>query len=247
MRFGEQRILRGFSERMYWRFFGAADPAHFLRYRYLRLSLTGLSPKRILDAGSGRADHTFWLARRFPEAQVVGIDVDGGRIESAQQSAAKLGISNVKFKLCGAESFDSEPFDYVISVDVLEHIEDRTAALRNLRRLCRGEAFFHIPTVRPKPVLLTKHMMRFHEWAAREHHELPTAELFTEQCRQSGFVIDRVMPTFGRYTGELACGLFMLDRLGAAGKAVVSLPCRALALCDRLPQKLRYAVAVICH
>src|SRR6267143_954674 len=80
--FGEQRLVRsdvGLAHRAAFRVLGVAAPAHYLHHRYLRRALVHLdsAPRTILDAGCGSGDHSFYLARRFPQAQVLGIDIDG--------------------------------------------------------------------------------------------------------------------------------------------------------------------------
>ena len=254
--FGEQRKLRSLAERVYFQTFGVADPAHYLHHVYLRRfvdTLDRFQPNRILDAGCGSGDHSFWLARRFPGAEVVGVDINEERVEQNRHKAGQLGIKNVSFERADLAAASFNPgFDLIVSIDVLEHIEDRPAALKNLARALNPgrRAFFHIPTVRVRPTPLSAHLHGFHEWTAHEHHELPTAESFAEQIRAAGLRVDDLVLTFGRMTGELATSLFVLPYkntpINRLAQLLVSLPCHVLARLDRIRQKTRYAVAASC-
>ena len=44
------------------------------------------APKRVLDLGTGTGLAAFVAARRFPEAEVVGVDLATGMVEQARRS-----------------------------------------------------------------------------------------------------------------------------------------------------------------
>lgn len=258
-RFGEQRLVRpdiGAAHRVHFQLFGVADPAHYIHNRWLDRELAThvtRPPSRILDAGCGSADHTFFLARRFPEASVLGMDIDGTLIARNTEVAARLGISNVRFEvgdLCALRS--QSEFDMIVSIDVLEHIQRQSDALRNLAMALRldGLACYHIPTERPRPVPLAPWLKEFHEWGEREHvaDEL-SADEFASRVSQTGLEVLRVRRTFGYLTGELATSLFAVPyrntMLNRALQLAVSVPCRVLGRLDELELgSVRYAVGV---
>src|SRR4051812_836237 len=104
MRFGEQRLVRedvGLAHRSAFRVLGVAEPAHYLHHRYLRRALHRIDvpATTILDAGCGAGDHTFYLARRFPQAQVLGIDIDAALIARNRNVARALRLPNVSFEV----------------------------------------------------------------------------------------------------------------------------------------------------
>lgn len=256
--FGEVRLLgrTPLAERTLFRLIGVADPAHWLHFKYFARALDswrGFSPRRILDAGSGRGDYSFYLARRFPGAQVVGVDFDAGRVARCQERARALGLANVTFRQGDlvAERFD-QPFDLILSIDVLEHIVEQEGAIRNLREnlVPGGKFFFHIPTIREKPVLFSGQLASFHEWAEHEHvAEGRTAAGFATIVERAGLSIDETQRTFGRYTGELAVSLFALPhRNNLVNKFIQGMlapVCRVMASADKLNlEKTRYAVAI---
>jgi SAM-dependent methyltransferase len=256
--FGEQRLVPGVSgaaERMVYRAMGVADPAHWLHFRYLKGMLDTLpfQPKRILDAGCERADFTYYLARRYPDARVLGVDIDRQFIERYLKVSPKMNLPNLEFELAdlAAKKF-ADKFDLIVSIDVLEHIPDQAAALRNLREALApgGRAFFHIPTVRERPVPFSSHLHAFHEWSEKEHvaRDLTAAE-FEEAVRNAGFTVLEARRTFGWWTGEMATSLFALpfrDSLrNRMFQAALALPCRLLAMADRLAlEQPRFAVAI---
>lgn len=171
-RFGEQRLIRddvSLAHRLHFRVFGVADPAHFLHNRWLRNELdaetrAGWMPSDILDAGCGGGDHAFYLARRFPSARVLGVDIDATLIARNRDAAEKLGIRNIRFEVADLTALERrEAFDLVVSIDVLEHIPEQRTALRNLALTLRpnGVALFHIPTVRATPVPLAGLLTEF--------------------------------------------------------------------------------------
>lgn len=252
-RFGEQRVLRGTAESMFWRVFGVADPAHYLRHQYLKRAVTEFSvrPRRILDAGSGAGDYTLWLARAFPDAEVLGVDIDEEYTVPSQKTAEQLGIGNVRFETVDLTQLDLEGFDLVVSIDVLEHVPGQRDVLRRLTDslVPGGLAFYHIPAARPKPVLFDKYLREFHEWAEEEHidDDLQPEE-FVGRVEESGLEIRKVWNTFGRWTGEAACSLFAIPYRNTPLNRVAQLAlaplCRGLAMADTVGGDARYAVAV---
>lgn len=258
MRFGEQRLVpgvAGFAERALFRAIGVADPAHYLHFRELRRMLDRLpfTPASILDAGCERADFTYYLARRYPAAQVLGIDIDKAFIDRDLSVLPKMRLPNLEFRLGDlAQMTFADRFDLVVSIDVLEHIPAQRAALENLRNALRpgGRAFFHIPTMREHPVPLSRHLRDFHAWAEGEHiaREL-TADEFTASVRDAGFRVLESRRTFGYWAGELATSLFALPFRNTLKNRIMqgllAVPCRLLTLADSLPiPQHRYAVAL---
>jgi SAM-dependent methyltransferase len=259
-RFGERRLVRpgsNVAERLLFRIMGVADPAHYLHNLYLRRELERLgafNPRRILDAGCGAGDHTLYLARQYPGADVLGVDINTSRMRENRETARRLGIANARFEvadLCEADF--ATQYDLIVSIDVLEHIVNQTEALANLSRALRpgGLAFFHLPTIRERPVPFSQWLGGFHEWAAREHvAEERTWEGFMKAVEACGLTIVRAYRTFGYFTGELATSLFALPyaptKPNRALLALLALPCRILARADALNlEKTRYAVAVV--
>lgn len=259
-RFGELRLVRddvGAAQRLAYRVMGVADPGHFLHHRYLRnlIDRFATGPRRsILDAGCGSGDHTVWLARRFPEADVLGIDVDADRIASNREAVRRLGLGNVQFEVGDLTELDRrETFDLVVSIDVLEHIPDQGAAIRSLACSLTedGAAIIHVPTARPRPVPFARWLGDFLAWAREEHlAEDATPEQFLERLREAGFRVLHWQRTFGYYSGELATSLFALPfrntPLNRVFQVALAPACRILTLADSLElERTRYALAAV--
>ena len=257
--FGEQRLVRpevGAVQKALFRTIGLADPAHYLHSMYFQRALTQLrldSPARILDAGCGRGDYSLYLAKRFPSAEIIGLDIDPQRIDRNLDTAKRLGLTNITFLVSDLTTLEHEAyFDFVLSVDVLEHLTEQKLVLRKLAQTLKpgGSAFYHIPTLRPKPVPFARFLKDFHAWADSEHvADDRSAEEFTRLVAESGLEVLTATPTFGYYTGELANSIFVLPYKNTAANRVLQAAltplCRGLAMLDFLGlEKTRYAVAV---
>ena len=73
--------------------------------------------KRILDVGSGTGLISLMMAQRFPEAQVLGIDMDGEACEEAAENVAASPFADrVKIECCRLQDYHSaESFDAIVS------------------------------------------------------------------------------------------------------------------------------------
>jgi len=108
------------------------------------------SYRKILDAGCGLGVFSFHLARCFPQAEVLGIDLSGDMVRSAEHIRVMAGIPNVRFKAADIAGMNEEgQFDLAICVDILEHIEDADAALHALHRALGsgGVLVLHVPNL----------------------------------------------------------------------------------------------------
>ena len=114
------------AEDTYWWFIGRR---HLVRRLILRLSGPA-DDRRILDAGCGTGG-TLDAVADLGEAWGVDISPD------ALDFCRERGHTNLK--LCPAEALDfpDASFDFVLSCDVLEHLEDDGQALREIRRVLR--------------------------------------------------------------------------------------------------------------
>jgi SAM-dependent methyltransferase len=107
---------------------------------------------KVLDVGCGNGPLTIKIARRFPQAQVVGVDYWGKNWDYSQkvcdQNAALAGVSErVSFKHASASAlpFEDGSFDLVVSNLVFHEVQDvkdkRQAVHEALRVLKPGGVF----------------------------------------------------------------------------------------------------------
>lgn len=87
----------------------------------------------ILDAGSGFGQYTYRMAKWFPKAKIKAVDIKPEQIDDCNQFMQQVGLNNrVKFELADLTQFqESEKYDLILSVDVMEHIEEDVQVFRN--------------------------------------------------------------------------------------------------------------------
>lgn len=93
----------------------------------------------VLDVGCGPGNLTVDLARRVAPGRVVGIDNAVSIVQRARTDAPP-DVDNVEFRSGSAYSldFDDAEFDIVHAHQVLQHVNDPVAALREMQRVCRS-------------------------------------------------------------------------------------------------------------
>lgn len=94
----------------------------------------------LLDVGCGPGNITVDLARRVAPGRVVGLDAAGSVIEDAAEEHAGA-AANVEFRQGDVYALDiaDTSFDVVHAHQVLQHLADPVAALREMRRVCRAD------------------------------------------------------------------------------------------------------------
>jgi ubiquinone/menaquinone biosynthesis C-methylase UbiE len=114
------------------------------RWRTIENSAAYLAPhlipgRNVLDVGCGPGTITAEMAGRVAPGHVVGIDAASEIVEQARAGAT--GIANVEFATGDvyALDFDDDRFDIVHAHQVLHHLSDPVAALREMRRVCRPD------------------------------------------------------------------------------------------------------------
>ncbi|HEX8142194.1 MAG TPA: class I SAM-dependent methyltransferase [Pyrinomonadaceae bacterium] len=100
----------------------------------------GVERPRILDVGCGTGANLEMLAR-FGEAE--GVDVS----PEALSFCRERGLQNVRLGAAERLPYEDESFDLVTALDVVEHLDDDTAGLREMRRVLKpgGRAMLFVP------------------------------------------------------------------------------------------------------
>ncbi len=184
------------AHRLYISLFGV--PISGLRIRLRRvMPLIQGDFREIADMGCGKGIFTFELARKFPNANVYGIDTDAEQIRINQEIVKKHGIRNLRFECVDILNtrFDDR-FDLVLSVDNLEHIEDDGGAVRLLHRALKpgGKLVCHVPALQ-RIWVFGGHATNFDV----PGHVRPgySPEQLRERLASNGFQIERLGPSWG--------------------------------------------------
>jgi len=99
--------------------------------------LRSAPPARVLDLGCGLGASSIALARAYPRAQVLGVDLDQASIAEARARAAEAGVADrVTFVVGDAARVTAEaPVDLVTLFEALHDLGDPVGALRAARGL----------------------------------------------------------------------------------------------------------------
>ena len=94
---------------------------------------------RVLDVGSGPGTITLDIAERITPGAVIGMDASADVCIAASTLARDSGVMNVDFVVGDAYSLDypDDSFDIVHAHQVLQHVGDPVAVLREMRRVVK--------------------------------------------------------------------------------------------------------------
>lgn len=109
--------------------------------RFVFSFLEGLSFHSVLDAGCGTGLLLQQILDKYPQAKVTGSEYSAQGIEFARKRLPDADFHTIDL---GHENLGKQ-FDLVACIDVLEHIEDDRAALKNLRAMTGRYMILSVP------------------------------------------------------------------------------------------------------
>jgi ubiquinone/menaquinone biosynthesis C-methylase UbiE len=105
------------------------------------MALASLAPRdKVLDVACGTGLVSFAAARAVgPDGQVLGVDLSGGMVSSAERRAKEAKLSNCRFARMDAEalSLPDAAFDVVLCALGLMYMPNPELAMREMRRVLR--------------------------------------------------------------------------------------------------------------
>ncbi len=95
--------------------------------------------QRLLDVGSGPGTITVDLAGRVAPGRVTALEMSEDALQLTRSEAFRRGCSTIDFVIGDVHALDfpSDSFDVVHAHQVLQHVADPVAALREMIRVCR--------------------------------------------------------------------------------------------------------------
>jgi SAM-dependent methyltransferase len=96
-------------------------------------------PKRVLDVGCGNGRYTSRLREAFPDAEVIGVDLAAGILETVPEPTVVADVTDLPFEDGSA--------DVVLAMHMLYHVPDISAALDELRRVLAPGGVLFVSTL----------------------------------------------------------------------------------------------------
>ena len=191
-----------FIRRLFYRMLGWM----FLREKYVKRELRQFASNRepiwdILDAGSGYGQYSWYCAKVFPEANILGVDVKEDQVEDCALFFKKMQKSRCRFEVKDLEelSYDSQ-FDLVLCVDVMEHVVDDVAVFRNFHQSLRPGGLCLINTPTRDPELPATQDSNHVDSVIAEHvREGYTSDEIRQKLSEAGFEVKKVIYTYGKH------------------------------------------------
>jgi ubiquinone/menaquinone biosynthesis C-methylase UbiE len=190
------------------------------------------APRRILDVGAGTGTGTIALARRFPTAEVVALDVDERMLDRVRDRARAEGVQDRVTTTEADVASDSPQLgaaDLVWSSAALHEVAAADQALRNLFGAVRPGGHLVVTEMDAPPLVLPS---AFAEWEERvraaggrslasDHPDWTSAleAAGFEMVLTRSLVTDRLMPSQGP-AGDYAA--LELRRVGHAAMPTLS-------------------------
>ncbi|MDD5559537.1 class I SAM-dependent methyltransferase [Candidatus Methylomirabilis sp.] len=202
------------GKQWFYRYYPSAFVSAYIRALYLKKYVRTIAFSKVLDAGCGSGLFTLFLAERFPQARFTGYDLSEEHIRESQEEASRKGLKNVSFCVEDLVSLhEREKYDFVFSIDCLEHIPGNQQVITNLVNALEpgGVLYLAIPCEKIHRYLFpSRYFETYTCWASKEHiGDQYTREELVALLRSLGVEILHARYAFG-FWGKLAWELDML-------------------------------------
>jgi len=210
---------------------------------------------KFLDAGMGFGQYSDRLCRMFPGAKLVGLEIDHAHLYGCEDffhrvhTEARIIIGDVQ-----RLPLEGNSFDLILTVDVMEHIDDDRAAFAEFYRVLKpgGALVMHTPRVRVKGERIRDKGEEIRDedtppsspplaggnkrsWEVGEHvRDGYRDSEARERLERAGFTIERIIRGYGRW-GMVAWTLLQRVPLTMLGKSRWLALVAALYLLPALP------------
>lgn len=134
----------------------------------------------ILDAGSGFGQYSYRMARMFPGALIKAVDIKDEQIQDCNSFFLKSKLNNrVIFENADlTKHIEADQYDLVLSVDVMEHIEDDISVFKNFYASLKKKGILIVSTPSDK--------------GGSDSHEHEEGSGFIDEHVRDGYNIDEI-------------------------------------------------------
>jgi 2-polyprenyl-3-methyl-5-hydroxy-6-metoxy-1,4-benzoquinol methylase len=166
-------------------------------------------PKTVWDAGCGEGQNSFWLSKKFPNAQIFGSDIKKSNVEKCNLIAGLSKIINTTFIQKDILKNDIKNIDMIVCFEVLEHINSYKDALNSFQNslVSGGYLIIHTPAdnLFQSPKWGLRKFFRPGKKTSPNHHEKGQYHVrsgfklddLASELESIGFVIIKKHYTFG--------------------------------------------------
>ncbi len=162
----------------------------------------------ILDAGSGFGQYSWYLAREKKQWKVTGLEIKQEQIDDCNTFFSRAGVKNASFEFADLTKYKNiTAFDLILSVDVMEHIEDDVQVFKNFYESLRpgGILLISTPSDLGGSDVKHEHDQSFIEEHVRDGYS--KAEI-KAKLKEAGFEKTEVNYTYGK-PGKISWRLSM--------------------------------------
>ncbi len=178
------------------------------------------SDVRVLDAGSGFGQYSWYVARKNPLWEIHGIELKEEQVEDCNQFFSQTSISKASFFTGDLTRYQkTDYYDLVLSIDVMEHIEEDVKVFENFHASMRsgGLLLISTPSDQGGSGVEHEHDESFIEEHVRDGYG---KEEITRKLQSAGFNDIEVRYTYGK-PGSLSWKLSMKYPILMLGKSAV--------------------------
>lgn len=103
--------------------------------------LLRINPTSVIEVGMGEGEILERLIALFPDATIAGIDLPDSDLVGSWRERGLRAVAGDAYSL----PFADDCADLVMAIEVLEHLEDPDAALKEMARVGRNKFLFSVP------------------------------------------------------------------------------------------------------
>jgi 2-polyprenyl-3-methyl-5-hydroxy-6-metoxy-1,4-benzoquinol methylase len=184
------------------RFFYTILGIMFLREWYVKRALRELLRGKkesftMFDAGSGFGQYSYYCANHFPTASIYAVDVKEEQIADCRSFFSRMKLANISFEVEDLTvPKHTNRFDFILSVDVMEHIQDDVQVFKNFFQALKsgGKVIINTPSNLGGSDAHDESDASFIEEHARNGYSVDD---ITRKLKSAGFQIEGVSYTYG--------------------------------------------------